>query len=317
MSVQSSATVPRAGFVMIDNEAIDSCDLSPRALSLYVILSRHVNRETGLAWPSIEHLCRIASMARATVVKYLKELESKGWIQVLRSFRPHSHARAVNQYRVLNPKRDEAPAPPVPKREPPPIDPPAPAVPEGSSNLEQEVVQTVNEGSSNPEQEIVHGLNGNQTDSQKDLKIQTEMNQKGPALRAEACDTEPSDDCDRSAAPFKAASSPREKHADWNDFCRLLADVCQIDFEANQGKIRKIASRLWRNGRGYTATDLKLFKTWWYKSDWRGVKGDLPTLQNVSELIRAAVETPTEPEKRERQVQRYIGNDEYADIIRY
>ena len=320
MSAQSSAAgVPRTGFVMIDNEAIDSCDLSPRALSLYVILARHVNRESGLAWPSLDRLCALARMARATVVKYLKELESKGWIQVLRAFKPHSLAREVNRYRVLNPKREEAPAPARSGREPLAPDAP-PSDPGGSSRAEPGVVQTVNEGSSNAEQPLVHELNGIQTDSESDSMNKTELNQRDPAQRAEeACADEELDAAatDRCAAPLKPTASQTRKNLAWEEFCYALADVCHLDYEANQGKIRKVASRLWKNGKGYNPIDLRTFKKWWYQQDWRGAKGDLPTLQNVSELIRAAIETPSISEPDQEDWKRFVGKGQYADIICY
>lgn len=316
MSAQSSAaSVPHSGFVMIDNEVIDSCELSPRAISLYVTLSRHVNREIGLAWPSIERLCALTCMARATVVKYIKELETKGWIQVLRSCKPHSRERAVNRYRVLNPKRVEAAEPAGAEHELPPQQP-APAPLAGSSNHEREVVQMVNEGSSNLDSPVVQDLDGIQTQTQKDQMNETESNQRVPAHCAAeaAAEAAPSTE-DRCAAPPKTEASQTRKQLAWEAFCYALADVCHLDFEANQGKIHKVASRLWKNGKGYNPIDVRSFKKWWYANDWRGKKGDIPTLQNVVELIRMAVEADSTPETE--PWKRLLGQGQYSDIVCY
>lgn len=317
MSVQVSTVHPRrTGFFMIDNEAVDSCDLSPRALSLYVILARHINHETGLAFPSLARLCDLARMARATVVKYLRELERKGWIQIIRSRKPGSKERAVNRYRVLNPARVEAPDQGRSSPEPPPPQP-VRTGPGGSSNREQGVVQIVNEGSSSPEQSVVHDLNGKETDPQKNQSDKTNVNQRVPAPRANGS-AEAAGDVTREDPPQTIPSHSRKNLA-WEEFCHTLADVCQLDYDANQGKIRKAAARLWKNGKGYNPIDLRRFKIWWYQRDWRGQKGDLPTLQNVSELIRAAVETSSpEPDSYEARLERYVTSQgEYADIIRY
>ncbi len=317
MSAHSSAAgVPHAGFVMIDNEVVDSGDLSPRAMSLYVILARHVNREIGLAWPSLDRLCALARMARATVVKYLKELESKGWIQVLRGFQPHSRARAVNQYRVLNPHRAEAPAPESSRRElPPPAE--HPAAPGGSSNHRPEVVHDVAQGSSNADQPVVQGVNAIHTDTKKDPKNKTEMNQRDPARSAGSAlddDARPRPANAHDAPPSKETRSQTRKNLAWEEFCHTLADVCRLDFDLNQGQIRKTASGLWKNGKGYNPIDLQAFKTWWYKEDWRGKKGETPTLKHIIELIRRATEPP-DPEEEMRK--RLLGMGEYADIICY
>ena len=318
-----------SGFVMIDNRAVDAHELSPHALALYLILSRHVNHETGLAFPSITYLCKVAHMARATVVKYLKELESKGWIEVIRRHKPDSKEREVNQYRVKVPE-GEAKAPARAARggfAPEPevvhdantsglLDEPnvVQALNGGSSSPEQGVVQGVNGGSSRLEQGVVHEVDGKDTEPQKNQEDKTNPIQEDAARSAATTQCDP-DRLDDEGSPQRS-SSPLENQS-WQKFCHTLANICCLDYNANEGKIQRFASRLWNKGNGYTVEDLKTFKAWWYQYDWRGRKGERPTLQIVAEYIRIAVETPGMSNQGD-DLQSYLARQgEYASIIDY
>ncbi len=318
MSVQSAtARSFPSGFVMIDNRAVDAHDLSPRALALYLILSRYVSHETGLAFPSITHLCKVGHMARATVVKYLKELESKGWIEVIRRRKPNSKEREVNHYRVKVPGQKDAPPAQAPRggvaNEPKVVQ----ALNEGSSSRERGVVQTLDGGSSNPVQGVVHELDGKDTDAQIDQENKTNLTQ-GDAPHSAAPTQRDPDRPDDEQSPQRLSSPPEDQSEnEWHNFCHKLADLCCLDYNANKDKIHRFASRLWNKGNGYTVEDLKTFKAWWYQHDWRGRRGERPTVQIVAEYIRIAVETLGVSNQGD-DLQSYLARQgEYASIIHY
>jgi hypothetical protein len=67
----------RFNFFIVDNEAVDNYDLNPYEGWLYVVILRHINQQTGIAFPSLSTLAKKAGMTVPTVIKYLKSLEEK------------------------------------------------------------------------------------------------------------------------------------------------------------------------------------------------------------------------------------------------
>jgi hypothetical protein len=68
---------------------------------------------------------------------------------------------------------------------------------------------------------------------------------------------------------------------------QALADVTLFDISIHGGRLGKTASKL--NKAGYTPEQVEgLFSAGsiWYKSDWRGQRGDPPTPEQVSECIK-------------------------------
>ncbi len=125
---------------------------------------------------------------------------------------------------------------------------------------------------------------------------------------------------DGSAAPRPVTLTQEKKlsHSEsWGLFCRTLGDICALDFEANQGRIRKTASPLWRKGDGYEPEDLRAFARWWAKNDWRGRKGEAPRLRDVTENIRVAVEGMGLRAETSDEIRLRYTRGEYADIISY
>jgi len=101
------------------------------------------------------------------------------------------------------------------------------------------------------------------------------------------------------------------ENQNWMDFCRDIARVCMMDFDANQGRILRTAKKLWKGGNGYTRSDLITFAQWWPLHDWRGQKGEFPTPELIAELILQALEwSSTQAENRRN---RYISNN----IVQY
>jgi hypothetical protein len=76
--------------------------------------------------------------------------------------------------------------------------------------------------------------------------------------------------------------------------------VCGVDYDLEPGKVRKFASLLWKNGKGYTVEDLEDFKVWWNAYDWRGAKNHtFPHLKQVVETIRQSYEHPSTQRRRD------------------
>ena len=73
-----------------------------------------------------------------------------------------------------------------------------------------------------------------------------------------------------------------------------LAKVCLMDGRLNYNTIKKPAGRLLK--AGYTAADIERAfgeNSDWYKSDWRGQKGQAPTLRQVEEGIKKHLDAST------------------------
>ena len=107
----SDTTVTQnSGFSMLPNWAVDDDRLGGYDLLVYMALIRHADN-TGVCWPSLERLAKIARCSQPTVSKSLNVLEQLGYIR-----RVKSDGRA-NRYHVSlwkpTPKQgyDHAPTP--------------------------------------------------------------------------------------------------------------------------------------------------------------------------------------------------------------
>lgn len=266
LSPSPERTIP---FTMVYNAVLDRDDLNPFELALYVAIARHVNRESGLAWPSYSRLQQVAHMCRESVSKYLKALEAKGLIQIIRRYQPGTRARAVNHYRLLPPREPDAQGSLRTGQ----------AEDGGGLRTKPEVVYAADDASLPAASQLVCQTDGNQIERNK-KKNHTELNQKGAATPPSAPD----------GAPLLEKFSQEKRKDSWGNFCHTLANVCRLDYAANKAKIRRVAAILWRDGRGYSSDDLRTFEAWWYRSDWRGKKGDVPRLDEVVQTIRIALE---------------------------
>lgn len=72
----------RFGFFMIDNELIDNYELSPHTGWLYVCIARHINQQSGVAFPSLKTLAKKAGMSKSSVVKHLNILKENKLITI-------------------------------------------------------------------------------------------------------------------------------------------------------------------------------------------------------------------------------------------
>nr|WP_088325621.1 DnaD domain protein [Bacillus cereus] len=71
----------RKGFFMIENDAIDNCDLDVYEFKAYAVIVRHANRDTQSAFPSLTTLTEKVGCGRKKIVQCIKSLEEKGYIQ--------------------------------------------------------------------------------------------------------------------------------------------------------------------------------------------------------------------------------------------
>jgi len=82
----------------------------------------------------------------------------------------------------------------------------------------------------------------------------------------------------------------------------LLVSICKIDPNIKRGHLNKTIKILMDSG--YTSADLEKFSDWWNKNDWRGVKGQPPTLGQVAEFIFRVKEIP--PDEETGELEAYI-----------
>lgn len=108
--MSDTSIAQNSGFSMLPNWAVDDDRLSGYDLLVYMALIRHADN-TGVCWPSLERLSKIARCSQPTVSKSLNVLEQLGYIR-----RVKSDGRA-NRYHVSlwkpTPKQgyDHAPTP--------------------------------------------------------------------------------------------------------------------------------------------------------------------------------------------------------------
>lgn len=122
-------------FIIIPADFIDNAvDLSGQARWLYVLLTRLVNSEQNVAFPSYDYIQEKTGWARAIIRPTLNQLIEKGWISV------EKQAGAVNLYTVH-------------------VQAIQVVQPETSSESEPGVVQEMNYSSSGNELGVVQNLN--------------------------------------------------------------------------------------------------------------------------------------------------------------
>lgn len=99
----SASDERRFGFFMIHNSVVDNFGLTPYEGWLYVIIARHVNQKTGVAFPSLTTLANEGRMSRMQVTRCLKSLQEKGLLEVTPQPITGKRARTTNHYRLLEP----------------------------------------------------------------------------------------------------------------------------------------------------------------------------------------------------------------------
>lgn len=118
--MSENSIAQNTGFSMLPNWVVDDDRLGAYDLLVYMALIRHADN-TGICWPSLERIAKIARCSQPTVSKSLNALEQLGYIRRIKT-----DGRA-NRYHVSlwkpTPKPGYDPSP-TPK---PAFDPPKPA----------------------------------------------------------------------------------------------------------------------------------------------------------------------------------------------
>lgn len=82
--MSDTSVTQNSGFSMLPNWAVDDERLGGYDLLVYMALIRHADN-TGICWPSLERLAKIARCSQPTVSKSLNRLEQLGFIRRVKS----------------------------------------------------------------------------------------------------------------------------------------------------------------------------------------------------------------------------------------
>lgn len=82
--MSDTSITQNSGFSMLPNWAVDDDRLGGYDLLVYMALIRHADN-TGICWPSLERLAKIARCSQPTVSKSLNVLEQLGYIRRVKS----------------------------------------------------------------------------------------------------------------------------------------------------------------------------------------------------------------------------------------
>jgi hypothetical protein len=105
--------------------------------------------------------------------------------------------------------------------------------------------------------------------------------------------------------------------SDQQDMFGAIADACQLDAKLKQGQIAKQSKALLE--AGYTPAQVRAFPAWWTAKDWRGQKGNVPTLAQLAELIKqSTTSNGTDPAKKREvnRLDRILGVDIHGNSVR-
>lgn len=72
------------------------------------------------------------------------------------------------------------------------------------------------------------------------------------------------------------------------DMFGAIAETCQLDETLKRGQIAKQSKALLE--AGYTPAQVRAFPGWWQSNDWRGQRGNVPTLAQLAELIKQSTQ---------------------------
>jgi biotin operon repressor len=81
--------------------------LSSNSKSLYPVIKAYINWESGAAFPSIDTLQEYSGLARASVIKALKELEAEGLLIKQTTAGRHSNYTLVEKFDVKEVRADQ------------------------------------------------------------------------------------------------------------------------------------------------------------------------------------------------------------------
>jgi len=101
------------------------------------------------------------------------------------------------------------------------------------------------------------------------------------------------------------------------DMFGAVAETCQLDAKLKTGQIAKQAKALLE--AGYTPAQVRAFPAWWQSHDWRGQRGNVPTLAQLAELIKQSTTNTngTDPGKKREvnRLDRILGVDIHGNPV--
>jgi biotin operon repressor len=89
-------------FFQIDNAVVTNFDLTPYEGWLYVVIVSHINRASGVAFPSLTTLAKETRMSRRKIIMCIQSLETKGLLSVTRIKKDGSKESEVNHYALVD-----------------------------------------------------------------------------------------------------------------------------------------------------------------------------------------------------------------------
>lgn len=238
--------------------------------------------EHGVCWPGYDTIADMVGIERRSAIRLVASLKEKGHIWI----REHVGRGNSNTYFVVSGLTETEIACTL-------TDHPELRIEQGQAKVEAKTVTTIrlnsdtqgtiyNEGNSDTQ-----GTNGDTGVINSDPQV---INSDTQVTRTiiEPSDNhqEPSNSLPpvlETEKPLKASRDPTEKELAARAMFSALVDLCQYDLELltkeSRGAINQAEKGL--RERGYTPTDLEQFGIWWYANDWRGQKGQPPTLSQI------------------------------------
>lgn len=259
-------------FTIVPNEILES-DLSPRAVLVFVALMSRVSHsgESARCWPSYEAIKeRCAVKGREAISAGLDELEAKGYLRRERRFsastvytliRPSAHSSIRSESEpmesasfVRNPN-------------------------DSSSESERPFVRNPNankiQRTRNNEQDPISPARAARGGADSDLSpVSSSVNPDQPAAESRTADP---------AKPARKAKRTLDEHEAQRhrELFEGLVAVCVVDVKLMGGRIARTAKQLREADASATRATMDEFLAWWKTSDFRGMKGKPPTLDQV------------------------------------
>ncbi|NOZ27983.1 MAG: hypothetical protein GXP39_08025 [Chloroflexi bacterium] len=125
------------------------------------------------------------------------------------------------------------------------------------------------------------------TDTETDTDSDTEKDLTAPAAPSQSPRQR------KSPRSGKKRSAKTTTDPGYQPIFEALCKTCVLDPKLNAPKIGRFAKRL--RQAGYGANHVADFEAWWYANDWRGQKGQPPTLEQVASMLPQALQPRASP----------------------
>lgn len=222
-------------FFRVENQLIDREDVSHYEMLIYMTLCRYADNSTGKCHPSLRIIAKKIGSTRPTVIKYLKELEKKGFIKITKNGKTNY---ANNIYTILGIQEDEKEKNEAKKDDEKEVLPGKGALPGGKRGLPG-VVKEVYQGGKGALPGVVKEFNTKKTNIKKTYKKDYNHSEK------------------KSPSVKKQNKIPYQKIID--SYNRILGSKLNEINIISQTRKKKIKSR-WKNGLNTLDNWEKLFK---------------------------------------------------------